>query len=40
MPSETVIGVDTTGDGIVGDNEEGQHESNFEETTGGESDVQ
>lgn len=40
MPSETVIGVDTTGDGIVGDNEEGQHESNFEGMTGGESDVQ
>lgn len=40
MPSETVMGVDTTGDGIVGDNEEGQHESNFEGMTGGESDVQ
>lgn len=37
-PSETVIGVDTTGDGIAGDNEEGQAEANMAE--GGSDDVQ
>lgn len=39
MPSETVIGVDTSGDGIVGDDEEGQAEANME-MSGGSEDVQ
>lgn len=39
IPSETVIGVDTTGDGIMGDNEQGQTEANME-MSGGSDDVQ
>lgn len=39
IPSETVIGVDTTGDGIMGDNEQGQTEANME-MSGGNDDVQ